>query len=60
MALSIRTSFRSLLEGGSFDALKESETAVTERLARTRPVLAAWFGGVGLVLLIALMVLKPF
>jgi uncharacterized membrane protein len=42
------------------DAAKESGEAVLAALGRTRPLLAAWIGGVGVILLIALMVLKPF
>ena len=42
------------------DAVKESDDALTKALSRTRPLPAAWIGGVAIVVLIALMVLKPF
>src|SRR5262249_18019460 len=34
------------------DAAKESDAILLDRLARTRPLIAAWIGGVGVVVLI--------
>jgi hypothetical protein len=42
------------------EALKETDAVVLERVSRTRPLLAAWIGTAGLVILIALMTFKPF
>jgi hypothetical protein len=40
------------------DAKDDAE--LIQRLDRTRPLLAAWIGGIGIVALVALMVFKPF
>jgi uncharacterized membrane protein len=42
------------------DSLKEPDSALAERLARTRPLLAAWIGTTGVLVLLFLMVFKPF
>jgi hypothetical protein len=42
------------------DAAKDSDQALIDSLGRTRPLLAAWIGGGGVVVLITLMVFKPF
>src|SRR2546421_10874621 len=41
------------------DAAGQSDEVLSEHLTRTKPLLAAWIGGVGVVVLIALMVFKP-
>jgi len=41
-------------------AAAEADDALAEQLRRTRPMLALWVGGVGLVVLLGLMVFKPF
>ena len=38
----------------------QSDYILSEPLSRTRPLAAAWIGGLGLLLLVALMVFKPF
>ncbi len=42
------------------DAAEQRDEVLTDRLSRTRPLVAVWIGGFGLVLLIWLMVFKPF
>ena len=42
------------------DAAKESDAVLSERLGRTRPILAVWIGSAGLLALLYLMVFKPF
>jgi uncharacterized membrane protein len=42
------------------DAARKSEEDLAQTLSRTRPQAAAWMGSVGLLLLVGLMVLKPF
>ena len=42
------------------EAAGQSDQALSEVLNRTRPMPALWIGGAGIVVLIALMVLKPF
>ena len=42
------------------DSARESDEVLLERLTRTRPLLAAWIGSAGVVILIYLMVIKPF
>jgi hypothetical protein len=42
------------------DGLKESETAVAQRLEKARPLLAVWIGAIGILALLFLMVFKPF
>jgi uncharacterized membrane protein YhhN len=42
------------------DATKESDDVLGERLGRTRPIAAIWIGSVGLLVLLYLMVFKPF
>jgi uncharacterized membrane protein len=42
------------------DAAKESDEVLGERLGHTRPVAAAWTGGIALLVLLYLMVFKPF
>ena len=42
------------------DASGQPDDVLVQRLSRTRPLLAAVIGGVGLLILIALMVIKPF
>lgn len=41
-------------------AAQQSDEVLAQHLARTMPVPAIWIGGVGLVLLIGLMVFRPF
>jgi hypothetical protein len=38
----------------------ESDSVLDERLRHTRPIAALWIGGVGLLVLLYLMVFKPF
>jgi hypothetical protein len=38
----------------------ESDSVLDERLRQTRPIAALWIGGVGLLVLLYLMVFKPF
>jgi uncharacterized membrane protein len=42
------------------DAAKQPDDIVSERLSRTRPLAAIWIGTIGLLLLMFLMVFKPF
>lgn len=42
------------------DAAGKSDAELAQALARTRPAIAIWMGAIGLLVLIALMVLKPF
>lgn len=42
------------------EAAGKSDEELAQALSRTRPIAAAWVGGVALVLLVGLMVLKPF
>jgi len=42
------------------EAAKESDDVLAQRLSRARPIPALWIGAVGLVVLIFLMVFKPF
>lgn len=42
------------------DAARSSDEDLAQSLSRTRPQAAAWMGSVGLLLLVGLMVLKPF
>jgi hypothetical protein len=42
------------------DSAQEGDSALAQRLDRTRPVLAVWIGAVGVVALLFLMVFKPF
>ena len=42
------------------EAAGKSDEDLGQALSRTRPTTAAWVGGVGLLLLVGLMVLKPF
>jgi len=44
----------------SRDAAKEADSVLAERLGKTRPVLATWIGAIGILLLLFLMVFKPF
>jgi hypothetical protein len=42
------------------DNAKEDDSALAQRLDRTRPLLAVWIGAVGVLVLLFLMVFKPF
>lgn len=42
------------------DSLKEADSVLAERLDRTRPLFAAGVGGLGVLVLLFLMVFKPF
>lgn len=42
------------------EAIAGSDDALAQHLSRTRPVLAVWVGVIGLVVLLFLMVFKPF
>jgi small-conductance mechanosensitive channel len=42
------------------DAAKESDEVLGERLGQTRPIAAIWIGSIGLLVLLFLMVFKPF
>lgn len=42
------------------DAAKQPDDVLAVRLSRTRPLAAIWVGGLGLVVLLGLMVFKPF
>ena len=42
------------------EALAGSDDALAQQLSRTRPMLAVWVGVIGLVVLLFLMVFKPF
>jgi len=42
------------------DSAKEGDTALAQRLDRTRPLLTVWIGAVGILALLFLMVFKPF
>jgi hypothetical protein len=42
------------------DAATQGDQAVADRLSKTRPIAAFWIGGVGLLILVFLMVVKPF
>lgn len=42
------------------DAAQQPDDVLADRLSRTRPLAAIWIGGLGLVVLIWLMVFKPF
>ncbi len=42
------------------DAAKESDEVLGERLGQTRPMAAVWIGSIGLLVLLYLMVFKPF
>jgi type IV secretory pathway VirB2 component (pilin) len=42
------------------DAATKGDEAVADRLSKTRPIAAFWIGGVGVLVLVFLMVLKPF
>lgn len=42
------------------DAAKESDEVLGERLGQTRPIAAIWIGSIGLLVLLYLMVFKPF
>ena len=44
----------------SRDAVKEADSVLAERLGRTRPELVGVIGAVGIVVLLFLMVFKPF
>jgi hypothetical protein len=44
----------------SRDAAKEADPVLAERLGKTRPVLGAWIGTIGILALLFLMVFKPF
>jgi hypothetical protein len=45
---------------GARDAAKESDEVLGERLGQTRPIAAIWIGSIGLLVLLFLMVFKPF
>jgi hypothetical protein len=53
-------SFLSIAYHKSRDAAKEADSVLAERLATTRPALAAAIGAVGVMALLFLMVFKPF
>ncbi|HKW71816.1 MAG TPA: hypothetical protein VJQ08_03210 [Candidatus Dormibacteraeota bacterium] len=42
------------------DASKGPDDVLAQKLSRTRPALAVWVGGIGLLVLLVLMVFKPF
>ena len=42
------------------DSAKEGDSALAQRLERTRPLLGVWIGAVGILALLFLMVFKPF
>jgi uncharacterized membrane protein len=42
------------------DSAKEDESALVQRLDRTRPLMAVWIGAIGILALFFLMVFKPF
>jgi hypothetical protein len=42
------------------DGLKESDTAVGQRLEKARPLMGVWIGAIGILALFFLMVFKPF
>jgi len=42
------------------DSAKEGESALAQRLDRTRPLMGVWIGAVGILALFFLMVFKPF
>lgn|ERR1700736_4528115 len=42
------------------DAAKGSDEVLGDRLGKARPMAAVWIGGIGLVVLLFLMVFKPF
>ena len=42
------------------DGLKESDTAVAQRLEKARPLMGVWIGAIGILALFFLMVFKPF
>lgn len=42
------------------DAAQQPDDVLAERLRRARPLAAIWVGGIGLVVLILLMMFKPF
>jgi hypothetical protein len=42
------------------EAASQSDDALAQPLGRTRPVAALWIGGAAIVILVFLMVLKPF
>jgi hypothetical protein len=42
------------------DAATQGDEVVSDRLGKTRPIAAFWIGGVGVLVLVFLMVLKPF
>lgn len=44
----------------SRDAAKEADSVLADRLDKTRPLLATWIGAVGILVLLLLMVFKPF
>ena len=42
------------------DAAGQTDDMLAERLSHARPVAAAWIGSLGLLVLVALMIFKPF
>jgi hypothetical protein len=42
------------------DAATQGDELVADRLSKTRPIAAFWIGGIGLLILVFLMVVKPF
>jgi uncharacterized membrane protein len=42
------------------DSTKEGDSALAERLEKTRPMAAVWIGAIGILALLFLMVFKPF
>jgi len=42
------------------DSAKEGDSALAERLEKTRPFAAVWIGAIGILALLFLMVFKPF
>lgn len=42
------------------DSATQADEVVADRLSRARPIAAFWVGGVGLLVLVFLMVIKPF
>lgn len=53
-------SFVSIAYHKARDSVKEGDSALAEKLDRTRPLLAVWVGAVGVMALLFLMVFKPF
>jgi uncharacterized membrane protein len=53
-------SYLSVAYHQSRSAASEADSVLVERLANTRPVLAAWIGALGILVLLFLMVFKPF